>query len=499
MSDEREDPSEPVEGVDGPPTRREILARLGLAGLVVGGVGTGGLRSLRHGSASASAAVTAGRSQAGTAEKPNVLLIVADDMRYDQLRFMPNVKKLIEAHGRSFTQARCNVPLCQPSRVGLMTGQMSKHNNEIGIGYTGSELRDHNNTIGKWMSDAGYRCGFFGKYINFWDGFGGINAPAGWDTWRELTGETNAYWFRVHLNEGAKTIKGVYSSDYVAEEARKWLKVKDDRPFFCVATPTQPHTPFRPRRDLAHKFSHYKVPLVDEVDVSDKPAWIQALRPLTKADKAQLRKDAIGSNRELAAVDDMARQIITSIHPDVLRNTVIIFTSDNGVHRGEHRRRGSGTKAGPYEVGLHVPLLISGPGFKHGPAISAPVLLTQDIAATILDVGGATAGLPNQDGISLVAVQTKPSAYKERVLLHEIGQGFENQTGDGITTGPHSSRGFRKLYRYPSVRVSPNGPYVYEAYDLDTDPNEFSSWANDPARRAERDALEAELIALRSA
>ena len=73
-----------------------------------------------------------------------------------------------------------------------------------------------------------------------------------------------------------------------------------------------------------------------------------------------------------------------------------------------------------------------------------------------------------------------------------------NQTGDGITTGPRSSRGFRKLYRYPSIRQQPEGPFVYEAYDLDTDPNELSNWANDPARRAERDALEAELVALRT-
>jgi hypothetical protein len=82
------------------------------------------------------------------------------------------------------------------------------------------------------------------------------------------------------------------------------------------------------------------------------------------------------------------------------------------------------------------------------------------------------------------------------MLLHEIGDGFFNVTGDGITTGPDNPHGFRKLYRYPSVRKNPRGPFIYEAYDLDRDPNELSNWANDPSRRPERDRLETELLAL---
>ena len=78
------------------------------------------------------------------------------------------------------------MPLCQPSRVGLMTGQMSKHNNELGIGFVGTQLNDNNNCIGKWVADAGYRCGYFGKYVNYWDGRGGIDAPMGYATWREI-------------------------------------------------------------------------------------------------------------------------------------------------------------------------------------------------------------------------------------------------------------------------------------------------------------------------
>ncbi len=198
---------------------------------------------------------------------------------------------------------------------------------------------------------------------------------------------------------------------------------------------------------------------------------------------------------ELSAVDDMVRQIIEGMAPEVLANTIVVFTSDNGVHYGEHRRRGAGTKAGPYEVGLRVPLLVRGPGFAAGPDITAPTMVFQDLPTTFLQVAGATAGRPDQTGVSLVDVCAQPDAYAQRVLLHEIGNGFEKQTGDGITTGPEHAQGFRKLYRYPSVRSKTGGPYTYEAYDLDTDSDELSNWANDAARRDERNALEAQLEA----
>ncbi len=213
-------------------SRRQVLARMGATGVAVG-----------LGGAVLGACDTPPPEPGAT----NILLIVADDMRYDHLRFMPNVKRLISDEGTRFTQARCNVALCQPSRVGLVTGQMSKHNGEIRIGFTETALEDHDNCLGKWVHDAGYRCGFFGKYINWIDSWGGIDAPAGYSTWRELTKETSAYEFTVRRNKDRVTIKGTYSTDYLAAQAHAFIA--GGGPFMCVVTPTQPHTPFRPRRD----------------------------------------------------------------------------------------------------------------------------------------------------------------------------------------------------------------------------------------------------------
>jgi arylsulfatase A-like enzyme len=479
-----------TDGVGARLSRRDALRRLGLLGL-----------GLTSAGALAAACSDGGSSGAGapprTRRRPNMLLFIADDMRYDQLEYLPNIRRLIAEPGRTFTQSRCNVPLCQPSRVGLFTGQASRHSGEVFVGFGGSALTDHDNCLGNWMHQAGYRCGYFGKYVNWYDGgvIGGIDAPAGYSVWRETLGEGDGYNYRVHENTGVKSVRGVYGTDYLAKEASAFLAGSE--PFMCIVSTTQAHTPFQPPKQLAHKFASLQWHIVEEGDMSDKPPWMQALPPLTAKERAQIREDARGSLRELTAVDEMVESILGGLDRDVLDNTVVLFTSDNGVHRGEHRRHGSSDKASPYEVALRVPLLARGPAFPAGRDIAVPSLSTQDITATMLALGGAQAGLPNQAGTSLAAIAADPAKYESRVLLHEIGQGFvEMETADGITTGPRHPLGFRKLFRYPSIRTNASGPFVYEAYDLDTDPDEQQSWADDPQRRDDRNALEAQLNAL---
>lgn len=479
-------------------TRREAigrLARLGVSGAgavaLLAACGAGGDAAPEPNAMDADDPISDSPGPA-KADAPNILLVIADDMRFDHLPWVPNVRELIQSRGRTFTQARCNLALCQPARVGLMTGQMSKHNNEISIGFNGTQLTDDDNCIGSWMHEAGYRCALLGKYINFTDGFQGIDAPAGYEVWREIIGEKDPYDFEVHVNAGIRQIVGEYSTDYLAREAIEFID--GGGPFFCIITPTQPHAPFTPRNDLVDLFSDFDWPIVEEDDVSDKPPWVQELEPFTDDDRATIQRDVRGALRELAAVDDMVRQIVEAMSPDVLANTVVIFTSDNGVHHGEHRRRGAGTKSGPYDVGLRVPLIVGGPGFEAGPDITAPSMVFQDLTATLLQLGGATAGLPEQHGVSLATLVADEAAYRDRLILHEGGEGFER--GDGVTTGVDHPLGHRKLFRFPPVRDRATGPYVFEAYDLDTDPDELDNWADDASRRDERDELERELLRL---
>ena len=368
---------------------------------------------------------------------PNVLLIIADDMRYDQLRFMPNVQRLIADDGRTFTQARCNVPLCQPTRVGLLTGQMSKYNNELGIGFNGSTLNDSRQLLGRVgarrRATAAASSG--STSTSSTESVASTRRPAT-RRWRELIGETSAYEFTGAPNTGSQTITGHVqhrlprgAGEPLHRRGRTLLLHRHADPTAHALPPAQGPGPQVARRRLADRRRDRR-----ERQAAVDPGASTAHRGRRRHAR---RRDAIGSLQELSAVDDMVKQILTH-HPDPTcsRNTVVIFTSDNGVHRGEHRRRGAGTKSGPYEVGLHVPLIVRGPGFPPGPTITAPSMVTQDITATILDVARRTAGLPHQAGISLAELSRTSRGHRARVLLHEVGEGFEGQTGDGITTGP---------------------------------------------------------------
>jgi N-acetylglucosamine-6-sulfatase len=486
-------------GSDGRPvlSRREVLRRLGAAGLTVAGGGAA-LTACGDESDGAAARRQVDRRRADRRDdrttRPGIILIMADDMRYDHLQFMPNVNRLLVQEGRSFTQARCNVPLCQPSRVQLLTGQLSKHNGELGIGFGPTQLKDHGNTMPVWMADAGYASGLFGKYVNAVDSYGGIDSPRGYSVWREFLRSESAYEFSVHTESAVEKISGRYLSDYLADELLAFLGGADT-PTLSVVTPTDPHHPFWPREEYADDWLDFVWPIVEDADVSDKPSWIRELPPLSESDKEAVRANVVGTLQELNAVDDMVARIIGGLAPDVLAETVIIFTSDNGVFQGEHRNPEPASKSGPYDVCLRVPLVVRGPGFEPGPDVEVPCLAMQDITATILDLGNATPGLPEQAGISLRQLCDDPRAHEDRTLLHEIGNGWAT-SGDGITTGPGGSVGFRKLYRYPSVRQSASGPFSYEAYDLDEDPDEHHNWAEDRSRRQERDSLEERLESL---
>jgi hypothetical protein len=115
-------------------------------------------------------------------------------------------------------------------------------------------------------------------------------------------------------------------------------------------------------------------------------------------------------------------------------------------------------------------------------------MVFQDINATMRDLGGAEAGLPDHAGVSLAAIAAAPDDSASRILLHAIARGFETASGDGVTTGPDHPLGFRKLYRYPSFETAPDGPSRYEAYASTDDPDEHANWADDESRRDERDA-----------
>jgi hypothetical protein len=242
------------------------------------------------------------------------------------------------------------------------------------------------------------------------------------------------------------------------------------KPFFLYLTPHIPHEPSTPAPRYVNAFNGEPAPRLDsynEEDVSDKPPWISSLPKISSTEAAAIQQRHEKRIESLQAVDEAVKDIVNKLSATgQLTNTYIVFTSDNGWQRGEHRiPRG---KAKPYEESSHMPLLIRGPGVA--PKSTANSLVTfPDFMPTFLELGGIA--IPDYvDGRSLVPLwngtvkdnDERTDDWRTAVLLegrnesHPEQYYFAIRTADGVKYIEYAS-GFK------------------EYYNLNTDPNEMSS------------------------
>src|SRR5215217_5600817 len=197
------------------------------------------------------------------------------------------------------------------------------------------------------------------------------------------------------------------------------------KPFFAYVTPYAPHGPATPAPRYRHTFDQENAPRLasfNEADVSDKPPWIQSQRMLTSTDIASIDQRHENRVESLQAVDALVAGVVGKLRAeDVLSNTYIVFTSDNGFHHGEHRIRQG--KARPYEEAARVPLVIRGPdAASPDPPVVQPgsstdkLVLNTDYFPTFMDLAGAQTP-PYVDGRSLLPVLTGSATTSWRTAI----------------------------------------------------------------------------------
>lgn len=420
------------------------------------------------------------------AARRNILVIYADDQRYDTATYMPTIQRLMGEEGTSFAQARQSSPLCSPSRATLLRGQMATGPNGHGLdtnqGGLGSMAPD---SLAPWLAAAGYRCGLAGKY--FTNAFGGAVAP-GWDWWRALVGEggTGQQARGYSVFDGSTTSEpGAHQIDYLTEEVVDFVMTASE-PWFLWDCPTSPHAPLQPTPRHANELAEVDWPVVGE-DVTGKPSWITSRPSIGPSTAAEVQDAARDMLREVLDLDDhIAAVWATLVESGRSDRTTLIYTSDNGTALLDHRLPVF-AKNLPYDVSARVPLLCVGAGFPAGGVVDAPASAGIDVTATCLAIAGAEATVP-QDGTSLLELAADPVVHASRVVLGscsaETDPRLEIPPADWVVVD--QGAGLRKLVRYRGAAPAD----TYEAYDLDADPQELISWAGDPARRVERDLLE---------
>jgi N-acetylglucosamine-6-sulfatase len=339
-------------------------------------------------------------SQTGsTKPRPNIVFILSDDEDLRSHAFMPKTKALLDEHGSVFENYFVTASLCCPSRTSILRGQYP-HNTKVqgnappDGGFAKFRAMGHERSnIATWLQSAGYRTAFFGKFMNGYRADEDGVLP-GWDEWYGCgNGFPN---YNYSLNENGKMVPyGDHPKDYLTDVlARKAVGVikraiEAGQPFLLYIAPFTPHTPATSavrHNDLFADMRLPRSPSFNEIDVSDKPTYVQKRLLFSPSQIENIENLYRKRLRSLQATDDMVGRLVEILRETgQLKNTFIVYTSDNGFRMGEHRLRPGKDTA--YEEDIRVPLIVRGPGVPAGERLE-PMVLNIDLAPTFAEIAG---------------------------------------------------------------------------------------------------------------
>jgi N-acetylglucosamine-6-sulfatase len=423
--------------------------------------------------------------------RPNIVVVVTDDLDSGSVARMPHVGSLLVQRGLTFTNAFATTPLCAPARASILTG-LHPHNHGVKRNQQAAQtFRQEGyeaSSLGPWLHAAGYRTALVGKYLNQYTG---DVVPAGWDEWDAVfsTVGSDAYYdYFIRTRDGIDSFgeaESDYLTDVLAERAEGFIRDADqsDQPLFLLLATSAPHSPAIPAPRHATLFAGEHAPRdpsFNEGDVSDKPAHVRVLPLLTDERIDELDADYRNRLRCMLAVDDAVQGIIQVLaDTGRLENTYFFFTSDNGFMFGHHRYFWG--KDVPYEPSIRVPLIVRGPNVPRGARRDHMVTLV-DVGATLPILAGATPGT-TLDGKDLTPLLgTAPpalDAWRDSILL-------EHNPGGTLTA--QSVPDYEGLRTRSAVFVR-YATAELELYDLTRDPDELNSLHRQVAKQVIDDWL----------
>jgi N-acetylglucosamine-6-sulfatase len=366
---------------------------------------------------------------ASRATTPNVVVILTDDQRFDTLWSMPAVQSDLVDHGVTFSNGFVVNSLCCPSRASILTGEYSHSTGVYHIQPPNGGFSDFDDssTVATWLHGAGYRTGLVGKYLDGYDGPDTRYIPPGWDTWFAFTstvGNGDYFDYTVSDNgvsESYGNAEADYSTDVLASQADSFIRgASQSQPLFLYFAPKAPHEPATPAPRDVGTFSNlppYRPPSYNEADVSDKPAYVQATNKLSTQDIADEDQFRINEYETLQAADDAVAEILAALtDTGRLANTMIVFTSDNGLMWGEHRLT---AKMVPYQESIRIPMVIRYDPLTSTPKTDDHLVANIDLAPTLAEIAGVQA--PGAEGMSLVPLLGPgPVSWRDDFLVEHM-------------------------------------------------------------------------------
>lgn len=430
--------------------------------------------------------------------KPNVLMIITDDQRWDCMGIAghpylktPNIDRLGN-EGVYFKNYFCTTSLCSPSRASLLSGVYA-HTHGVTNNFTEYPLNLP--SFPRALHDAGWETGYIGKYHM---GEENDEKRPGFDYFVTTKGQGKYFDNEFNVDGQRKLVKGYYTH-VVTDMALDWLKKPRSKPFMLILGHKAPHSFYTPEPKYEHAFDGVKVPYPPTAfTLDDKPTWYKQrldtwhgiYGPLFEwRKKFPDRSPAAVKDFEnmthaywatILSVDDSVGKLYEQLKSSgQLDNTIILFTGDNGLLNGEHGMVDKRTAAEP---SLRLPMVARLPGVIPTTAGKAKTIdqqvLTLDVCPSILEMCGLE--IPkNIQGRSFVKlVRDGTDASWRKAWYYEYN--YEKQFP--YTPNIRAIRTDRwKYIHYPHGDGGPDR-YKAELYDLQTDPEENKNLIDDPAQ-----------------
>ena len=443
-------------------------------------------------------------------ERPNIIVVLVDDMRWDEIGVAghpyvqtPNIDRIAQ-EGVQFINAFTANPLCSPSRATLLTGQHA-HYHGITDNLARNELSHQLETFPQRLHESGYDTAFIGK----WHMGNDDTARPGFSRWVGLRGQGEARDPILNIDGERHQING-YVTDILHEEVLDFISEDRDSPFMVY---------------LSHKGLHPNIFQADDgtaigldgsgdadsgfiaadrhvgmyadsepprranygVVPTDKPALMRIIENVPALSIETVTSDKIIRERQemLMAIDEGLGDMLTKLEElDQLDNTLVVVISDHGYWYGEHalgaERRMS------YEEGIRIPMVMRYPGKIPAGTRVDQMALTLDLAPTMIEFAGLEIEKVRH-GRSLVPLASgeEVSDWRDSFMVeYYTDTVFERMYQMGYKTV--------RTERYKYIRYE-DLEGVNELYDLEQDPYEVSNIINEEGSDAIVEELNMEL------
>ena len=431
-------------------------------------------------------AVSAAAQTGNRPSKPNIIVVISDQFRWDcvgamglnPMNLTPNLDAMAR-RGVMFRSAFCNQPVCAPARASIFTGQYPARH---GVWKNGIPLNPQATTLPTVLRNAGYSANYIGKWHLGPQANAGPVAPENrggfqdlWLAANTLEHTSHAYTGDLYDNDDKPVhFENIYRTDFMTGLAQKFLRAAKS-PFLLTLSYLEVHhqndkDTFDPPKEYADRYPNPFIP--------------EDLRPLPGSWPSQLADYF----RCVAKMDETVGTIRKTLTETGLAdNTILMFLSDHACH---FKTRNSEYKRSPHESSIHIPLIVEGPGFNRGLEISE-IVSQVDVTPTLLECAGLPLPPEVQGHSMLPLLDRKTDGWRNEAYFEMT----EFVTGRGLRTPQYTyavmapkERGWKE--------VANSSRYVeYMLYDNYADPYQHVNLAGRTTHQKVAEELRARLLA----